>query len=209
MSSHEPVVVECLEGPAAARVAADVGVVYAEVFAEPPYGEAEDDFAAAARRFRSQTRRADFRIALARTVSGEPVGLAYGHPLDATTRWWDPLSAAVPAETRREDGRRSFGVLELAVRPPWRGRGVGRRLHDALLEDCAAERAVLNVRCDVVAAQAAYRAWGYRSVGQVRPWEGAVLHDVMLLGLTRPAHTPPPRPGEPGRGGKMQVRAVP
>ncbi|GGR30517.1 hypothetical protein FHS38_004338 [Streptomyces netropsis] len=46
-----------------------------------------------------------------------------------------------------------------------------------------AERVLLNVHPDSKAAVAAYRAWGYRKVGDARPWVGADLHDVMLLDL--------------------------
>ncbi|WP_180686011.1 hypothetical protein [Streptomyces gossypiisoli] len=46
-----------------------------------------------------------------------------------------------------------------------------------------AERVLLNVHPDSKAAASAYRAWGYRKVGEARPWEGADLHDVMLLYL--------------------------
>jgi ribosomal protein S18 acetylase RimI-like enzyme len=87
---------------------------------------------------------------------------------------------------RREDGQRTFGLVELAVRPPWRGRGTARRLHDVLLEGRAAERVILNVHPDSKAAPAAYRSWGYRQVAETRPGERADLHCVMLLDLHRP-----------------------
>lgn len=73
--------------------------------------------------------------------------------------------------------------MELAVRARWRGRGVARRLHEVLLDGVGAERVVLNVHPGSEAAQAAYRAWGCRKVGETRPWEGADPHDVMVLGL--------------------------
>ncbi len=87
-------------------------------------------------------RKAAFRAALARGEGGEPVGIAYGYPLSANTRWWEQLAEPVPDAMRREDGHRTFGLMELAV-----------------------------------------RAWGYRKVGEARPWDGADLHDVMLLSL--------------------------
>ncbi|WKU47117.1 GNAT family N-acetyltransferase [Streptomyces sp. VNUA116] len=180
---EQRVTVELLDGAAAAGAEVAFRAVYASVFAEPPYNETEGDVAAAFRRFRSQTRRSAFRGALARTESGDPVGLAFGYPLSARTRWWDQLVVPVPEETRREDGRRTFGLMEIAVCAPWRGQGIARRLHDAVLEDTRAERVLLNVRHDAVPAQAAYRSWGYRKVGEARPWEGAVLHDVMVLDL--------------------------
>jgi hypothetical protein len=47
-----------------------------------------------------------------------------------------------------------------------------------------AERVLLNVHPGSKAASAAYRAWGYRKIGEARPWgTGADLHDVMLLDL--------------------------
>ncbi|KAB7833070.1 GNAT family N-acetyltransferase [Streptomyces mobaraensis] len=183
MTRQGTVTVESMDGPTAARAEGAFRLVYAEAFAEPPYDETETDVAGAFRRFRSQTRKRAFRAALARTGDGEPVGMAFGHPLGPTTGWWDQLTEPVCQDMRREDGRRTFGLMELAVRGPWRRQGVARRLHEALLVNAEAERVLLNVHPGSRAAQTAYRAWGYRKVGQARPWEGAELHDVMLLDL--------------------------
>ncbi|MGW0731324.1 GNAT family N-acetyltransferase [Streptomyces sp. NPDC002851] len=181
------ITVELLDGPASARAEAAFRVVYAEVFAEEPYKETPEAVDATFRRFGSQVRKATFRAALARTGDGEPVGIAYGHPLSPATDWWDRLTTPVPDELRREDGRRTFGLMEFAVRAPWRRLGVARRLHEAVLVGGAEERVLLNARPDVEAAQAAYRSWGYRKVGEAHPWEGADLHDVMVLDLHRTA----------------------
>ncbi|MFD5556335.1 GNAT family N-acetyltransferase [Streptomyces sp. NPDC127068] len=135
------------------------------------------------RRLLSQVRKPTFRAALARTADGTPVGIAYGYPLSAGTGWWDRLTAPASTELRREDGTRTFGLIELAVRAPWRRRGVARRLHEAVLVGAVEERVLLNARPDVEAAQAAYRSWGYRKVGEAHPWAGAALHDVMVLAL--------------------------
>lgn len=175
--------VENLDGPAAMLAEDAFRFIYAEVFAEPPYWETEDDVSATFRRFGSQTRKPTFRSALARSADGEPVGIAYGYPLGPNTGWWDQLTTPVPDNMRREDGHRTFGLIELAVRAPWRGRGIARRLHDAVLDGTEAERVLLNVHPESKAAVAAYRAWGYQKVGEARPWEGADLHDVMLLDL--------------------------
>ncbi|GAB2899026.1 GNAT family N-acetyltransferase [Streptomyces mayteni] len=175
--------VDALDGPGAAAVEDAFTLVYAEAFAEPPYLKTSADVAANARRFRSQCRKATFRAALASAGGGEPVGIAYGYPLSATTGWWGRLTTPVPEELRREDGSRTFGLIELAVRAPWRCRGVARRLHDTVLSSATEERVLLNARPDVPAAQAAYHSWGYRKVGEAHPWDGAALHDVMLLDL--------------------------
>ncbi|MFF9405876.1 GNAT family N-acetyltransferase [Streptomyces anandii] len=173
-----------LDGRASAAAEEEFRLVYREVFSQAPYNETEDDVAAAFRRFRSQTRKPTFRGALARTESaGEPVGMVYGYALGSNTGWWDQLTEPVPDDLRREDGRRTFGLEELAVRKAWREQGIARRLHEALLSGLGAERVILNVHPDSGAASASYRSWGYRKVGEARHWEGAALHDVLLLDL--------------------------
>ncbi|MEV7616856.1 GNAT family N-acetyltransferase [Streptomyces sp. NPDC089799] len=181
MSGTEEVAVVRLDGPAAAADEEAFRLVYAEVFAGPPYFETEETVAAAFRRFGTQTRRPTFLAALARGEDGEPVGMTYGFRLDAHTDWWDRLTTPVPADMRREDGHRTFGLMELAVRAPWRGRGIARRLHTTLLAGTDAERVLLNVHPENGAAVTAYRSWGYRKIGDARPWDEADLHDVMLL----------------------------
>ncbi|MEU9606473.1 GNAT family N-acetyltransferase [Streptomyces sp. NPDC048057] len=183
-TTHEgPVTVERLDGPGAARLEEAFSLVYAEAFAEPPYGEGPDDVAAAFRRFRTQARDPAFRAALARTAGGEPVGMAYGRPLPPDTDWWDHLTTPVPPDVRREDGHRTFGLLELAVRAPWRGRGVARALHETLLDGVGTERVLVDVHRDAEEATAAYRAWGYRKVSEARSQDSGDVYVVMVREL--------------------------
>jgi ribosomal protein S18 acetylase RimI-like enzyme len=184
MTQQGIIAVERMDGSAAAQAVDAFRLIYAEAFAEPPYNETEDDIAAAFRRFPVQARNRTFRATLARCEDGDPVGMAYGYPLDPDTGWWDELTEPVPEDMRREDGHRTFGLMELAVRGPWRGQGVARRLHEMLLDGIGAERVLLNVHPGSKAAPAAYRAWGYRKIGEAGLWgESADLHDVMLLDL--------------------------
>ncbi|GHG75077.1 GNAT family N-acetyltransferase [Streptomyces griseocarneus] len=183
MTQQGAITVERMDGSAAAQAEEAFRLVYAEAFAKPPYNETADEVAVTFRRFRSQTRKGNFRAALAGAENGEPVGMAYGYPLGPNTGWWDQLTEPVPEEMRREDGHRTFGLMELAVRKPWRRQGIARRLHETLLDGLEAERVLLNVHPGSKPASAAYRAWGYRKIGEARPWEGADLHDVMLLDL--------------------------
>ncbi|MFF2328178.1 MULTISPECIES: GNAT family N-acetyltransferase [unclassified Streptomyces] len=183
MSQSPAITVRRLDGRAAAEAEAAFRTVYAEAFAEPPYEETEAQVSAAFRRFCSQTRKETLTGALAATEGSEPVGMAYGYPLSPQTGWWDRLTAPVPEDLRREDGHRTFGLMELAVRVAWRRQGIARRLHDTLLAGVEAERVLLNVHPDSKAAAAAYRTWGYRKIGEAQPWPGADPHDVMLLDL--------------------------
>jgi ribosomal protein S18 acetylase RimI-like enzyme len=184
MTQQGIVAIGRMDGSAAVQAEDAFRLIYAEAFAEPPYNETEGDVAAAFRRFPVQARNRTFRAVLARTSQGEPIGMAYGYPLGPDTVWWDELTEPVPDDMRREDGHRTFGLMELAVRGPWRGQGVARRLHRTLLDGIGAERVLLNVNQASKAASAAYRAWGYRKIGEARPWgEGTDLRDVMLLDL--------------------------
>nr|WP_286185263.1 GNAT family N-acetyltransferase [Streptomyces sp. XY431] len=153
--------------------------MFAEAFAEPPYGEGLADVERAFRRFRSQVRRRGFRAAIA--FDGDVVvGMAYGYPLSATTRWWDTLTDPVSSELRHEDGKRTFGLFELAVRPGWRRRGVATRMHHALVAGLDNARVMLNSRPEAAAAQAAYlsvRVRGYAvtmPLGGVPDWDAAL-----------------------------------
>ncbi|GAA0427490.1 GNAT family N-acetyltransferase [Streptomyces luteireticuli] len=177
------VTVETMDGAGATAAEDAFRLVYAEAFAEPPYGEGEAEVALTFRRFRTEARRPGFRAALARTASGEPVGMALGRPLDAEILWYGLLpEGAVPLPG-------TFALLELAVRAPWRGHGIARRLHDALLADSGAERCVLTVDREAAPARAAYRSWGYRELAE------GERDLAMLLGIRRTDCTPgrPPR----------------
>ncbi len=81
-----------------------------------------------------------------------------------------------------DDGRRTFAVIELAVRQAWRRRRIAAALHARLLDGLDVERVTLTVRPEPEAgpARAAYAAWGYRKAGVSRPWDGAPLYDCML-----------------------------
>ncbi|MEV4438078.1 GNAT family N-acetyltransferase [Streptomyces sp. NPDC049577] len=95
----------------------------------------------------------------------EPAGYAYGAPLPADTRWWAPVDSLNQAFTR-EDGRRTFAVSEIMVRPRWRGTGTARRIHDELLANRPEQRATLLVETSQPRVQALYETWGYKPVGQ-------------------------------------------
>ncbi|MFF4391422.1 GNAT family N-acetyltransferase [Streptomyces sp. NPDC001552] len=157
---------------------------YEEVYAEPPYNEGPSDVAQFIDHYLLHAQRPGMRLILARE-RGEVVGFAYGYFLPAGTGWWDNVEQALADDFKREDGARTWVILELAVRKPWRRRGVAAGLHAALLEGLAVERVTLTVRPEPEAAPArsAYAAWGYREVGVSHPWEEAPFYRAMVLDL--------------------------
>jgi ribosomal protein S18 acetylase RimI-like enzyme len=176
--------IERFNGEDAAGIEDELRQIYREAFAESPYHKTEVAAEANFRRFRTQVKKAGFRAVLARSDDHEPIGMAYGYPLLTTTGWWDTLTEPVPADVRREDGYRTFGLFELAVRPGWRRQHTATALHRALLDGLPQQRVLLNTRPDALAARTAYQSWGYQKIGESHPWTGAVLHDVLILDLS-------------------------
>lgn len=179
------VTIQRFDGEQAAAQLDAILPVYEEVYAEPPYNEGPRDVADFIDRFRVQARRPGVRAATARTDGGALVGFGFGYLLGADTTWWDGALEPLPEQFTRETGDRTLVIIELAVRRPWRRRGVAARLHTALLDGLTIERITLTMRPDPEAepAQRAYAAWGYRRVARTQPWDDAPIYDLMVRDL--------------------------
>ncbi|GAA3860950.1 hypothetical protein GCM10023084_13190 [Streptomyces lacrimifluminis] len=113
---------------------------------------------------------------------GQPIGYAYGAPLGPATTWWDKVTPALPQAFTKETGARTFALSELMVRVPWRRTGASHRIHDALLDDRPEERVTLLVHKEHGKVRALYEGWGYRTVGEAVPFDGAPQLSAMVLG---------------------------
>jgi ribosomal protein S18 acetylase RimI-like enzyme len=143
------------------------------------------------------TTRRGFRLVLAK-ADGQVVGIALGHYLPTDTDWGDGTLTPMPDGVTGEQGDRTFAVIELAVRKPYRRRGIARAMHHQLLTELTAERITLLVRPEqeTAPARAAYVSWGYRKIGQIRPGDDAPVYDSMMLLCATPSTTQPLR-GQP------------
>ena len=173
---------QLLDGRQAAARAAEFGGLHAEVYADPPYRQASDE--EYPRRFAVQRRQPGFVLAEARN-GGYLVGYAAGMPLRPSTSWWRELTSPLPDEVTAEHPGRTFALVDLLVRAPWRRQGIGRDLHDLILDGRPEERATLVVLPAAAAAQHAFRAWGWHKVGRTRsePDPGAPVADVLVTAL--------------------------
>jgi GNAT superfamily N-acetyltransferase len=168
---------QLLDGAQAATDAAELQALHAEVYAD-------EDAGRFAGRFRVQRRQPGFVLAEARS-GGYLVGYAAGMPLRPATSWWRGLTAPLPEEVTAEPAGRTFALVELLVRAPWRRQGIARTLHDLVLAGRPEERATLTVPPTASAAQQAFRSWGWRRVGRTRdPDEpGSPIADVLVIPL--------------------------
>lgn len=169
-----------LDGDQAASRLDEYRALYAEVYAEPPYEWGDDHADLFVDRFQVQRRQPGFALVEARdgTVL---VGLAFGVTLQPTTPWWNNLTTPLPTAVISERPGRTFALVELLVREPWRRQGIAQAMHDLLLKHRTEERATLTVLPAAAPAQAAYQKWGWHKVAQKRnPLPGAPLFDLML-----------------------------
>ncbi|MEV6631905.1 GNAT family N-acetyltransferase [Actinoplanes sp. NPDC051470] len=117
------------------------------------------------------------------TIDTEPIGYALGYTLPAGSGWWNELKSDAKEKDLIEDGRRTFALTEIMVSESRRRRGYARQLHDQLLADRDEERATLLVLPENAAAQAAYASWGWRKLGEIKPFDDSPTYDAMLLTL--------------------------
>lgn len=156
--------------------------LYEEVYAEDPYFEGEEDFADFVERWNYHIQQESFRVLLA-FDEDLLVGFIYGIALSKGSQWWQGLIDDVDPDVVREDGQRTFAIIELVVKSAYRRNGVGAALHRRLLAGCQEERVTLLTRKEALPASAAYAAWGYSVIGRLRPGADAPVYLAMLRRL--------------------------
>lgn len=111
----------------------------------------------------------------------EAVGFAYGAPALDGREWWREHVRPAPEKSL------TFAYSELAVGTKWRKKGVAEQLSRALLGRRDEDFAVLLVDVEHPRVQALYESWGFRKVGQRRPFADSPVYAVMLAELPLPA----------------------
>lgn len=110
--------------------------------------------------------RKDFRIAIARD-GGELVGFAYGYTGEVGQWWTDRMLRLAPPDVHPWLGGH-FELVEIALRPPWQGKGIGSALHDTLLAGLPHDRAMLTTWQDETRpARVLYRRKGWLPLADV------------------------------------------
>lgn len=150
--------------------------VYYTAFAAPPYSRPEavaDSFADSLAR---HVQRDGFRCAAGLDENGVVVGFAYGYTTSAGLWWHDLVARVMGPGLAREWLADSFELVEFAVAPEAQGRGLGSRLHDAVLAGLPHAAAVLSTMQAETTALQLYRRRGWQ----------AVLHNFYFPGGSRP-----------------------
>jgi hypothetical protein len=167
----------------AARHMDELTAVYREVYAEPPYEWGTEHAELFGVQFAKQRQAPGFSLVEAR-CGGGLVAFGFGVTLAPTTPWWQQLMTPLSDDITREHIGRTFALVELLVRRPWRQKHIANTIHDRLMQDRHEERATLTVLPAAVAAQVAYAKWSWRKVAQKRnPLPGSPAFDVLVKEL--------------------------
>lgn len=107
-------------------------------------------------------------VALLAYEQNEPIGYAYANTVDSEDRWWKRVT---PAPSAEYTDRHAVALKEIGVRIPWRGTGIARRIHDALLVD--RNEPYVSLMVNPLAGNGKvhrlYESWGYADIGQSQP----------------------------------------
>jgi ribosomal protein S18 acetylase RimI-like enzyme len=131
----------------------------------------------------------DFELVVGR-IDGAAVGYAFGSPRDEHGVIWGELRSTYPEWGLPAASVPMYLFREFAVHPGHQRRGVGRRLHDALVRLRPEPVAELLVRKDNVPAQAAYRAWGWVQLGEKQAFADSPVFDRLVCKLPLRDRTP-------------------
>ncbi len=155
--------------------------VYARAFAAPPYARAED----AVNQFAEilierHIHRDDFRMVGAFSAD-QLVGLAYGYHGGPGQYWHDLVRLALGERLAGEWLDDAFELAEFAVLPAYQARGIGSRLHNALLSGIPYRTAIATTIRDNNPALDFYLRRGWVILRDDFRFPGAV-HEQAIIG---------------------------
>lgn len=157
--------------------------VYRDAFREPPYKKGEN----VVRQFESTLERhaanEGFRCVAALTGDGNGlIGFGYGYTSRRGQWWHDQVVRQLDAATAERWFGDAFEVVEFAVRTAMQGQGIGRRLHDLLLEPAPNRTAVLSTLDADSRGLHLYKKRGWQTI-RSSFWFTGVREPYLIMGL--------------------------
>ncbi|MFE6967962.1 GNAT family N-acetyltransferase [Isoptericola sp. NPDC057653] len=151
------------DGAGAAALAEQVWSCYDAVF-----GDVADPVEWRTGRYDRHAAHDGYRLVTAH-ADGGLVGFAWGYVGQRGQYWSDLLVEALPPDVADAWVGDHFELVELGVLAAWRGHGVGRRLHDAVLEGVGRRSLLLTSEAEDDPAVGLYRRSGWQRLGRLGP----------------------------------------
>ncbi|MGW1203281.1 GNAT family N-acetyltransferase [Streptomyces cyaneofuscatus] len=172
------------DGDAAREIVDELTSVYAEVYGVPPY--AGDPFFSVetfADRLTAAFTMHGFEVVTARLDDGALVGYVHGVTLTPDRAWWASIADDLPADAEQAaEAGDVFWLRELMVLPKATNQGIGRRLHDEMVNGRPESWTTLTCIVDNEPARSAYPRWGYEVVdARIKHAPESPVYDPMLL----------------------------
>jgi GNAT superfamily N-acetyltransferase len=169
-----------------AGISRELRSLYAAVYAEPPYYETEADVADFESRLASQMREPAYDF-VAAWDNQSLAGYIYGFAIRSGSPLWETVFLSPDPRHAVDDWIYPVTfVSELLVSAHYRRRGIAQTLHNQFIAMRTEPKAVLLAHPEAMAAQSAYKAWGWYRVGAGRPWPNTPLYDTLVKDLARP-----------------------
>jgi GNAT superfamily N-acetyltransferase len=144
------------------EVRKQIARIFYAVYTIAPFFDTEAQVAASLVGQSHYAERPGFRCCLTRdSERGEITGFAFGHTLLPGNSWWDNVPPAMTEAARERWLMDCWVLVEFGVLPEWQGRGLGGRLHDAVLAGLPHATAVLSTPQLETNALALYRKRGW------------------------------------------------
>jgi ribosomal protein S18 acetylase RimI-like enzyme len=168
-----------------ARLVTQICDLYDEVFSRPPFIWRNGESKRHRQLLEQLLKHPTHAITLAR-YAGQLVGFAYGQSLIDGDPYRDMLADLPPAAVA-EWPASTFLLYDLAVRPAYRHRGIGRAMHDMLLASRSENFALLHVQPDASDAQAMYERWNWQRIGRLEAGTSAPAPSFEVFALDKSA----------------------
>jgi ribosomal protein S18 acetylase RimI-like enzyme len=158
-------ILERLTGEQVKLLRSDIAEVYQAAFSAPPYNKTGGDLVSFLSTFTRHSSREGFTCFVVRDGDGgQLLGFAYGYTSQKGQWWHDQVASALDPTQVQYWLSNAFEFVELAVQPSHQGKGIGSRLHDALLTDLPHHTAMLSTMQAETAGLRLYRKRGWEIV---------------------------------------------
>ncbi len=163
--------------------------IYRASFTKPPWNEKEFHVEQFNKELPEYTNNPEFRCIVAKeSVSDFVVGFTFGYASEAVEDIRGIVSNSLGKEDAQAWFSSNFFVAEIALDEPYRGKGIGGRLHDQLLKEVTHRYVVTCTRPDASPAAQLFQNRGWQILAELPKFfypgdDESIWHTGILIGL--------------------------